>query len=132
MQRDVGGRSIGEVECVDADSKGCDRGHPAAAGRLPPKKPARAHETQGVTWTLEPHVCRHCFGRLVSSGALYACTNCGAEAVGDAPDVLCACGTVIRRHGAGAPPVNAGLRCQPNPSPSPEFPSLFVAAEAPT
>lgn len=94
------------------------------------KKPARAPETQG--WTLEPHVCRHCFGRLVSQGSRYLCTNCGAEAVGDAPDVLCACGTTLRRHGSAAAPMNAGLRCQPNPAPTPEFPSLFVAAEVRT
>lgn len=77
-------------------------------------------------------MCRHCFGRLVSRGQRYLCTNCGADAVGPKPDVLCACGTMLRRHGSGAAPVSAGLVCQPNPAPTPDFPSLFVAAEART
>jgi hypothetical protein len=42
---------------------------------------------------------------------------------------LCACGLQVRRAGVL---VDAGLRCQPNPAPTPDFPSLFVAAEAPT
>jgi hypothetical protein len=100
------------------------------------KKRARA-PADGATWALEPHVCRHCFGRLASAlvpdgRRRYHCTNCGAEALGDAPDVLCSCGLKLRNHGPGAGQVDAGLRCQPNPSPSPDFPSLFVAAEART
>lgn len=106
------------------------------SGRLLSKKRARAPEAD-AGWTLEPHVCRHCFGRLVSQAlpdgdVRYQCTNCGAEAVGLESDVLCACGTALRKHGSGSAPVSAGLRCQPNPSPSPDFPSLFVAAEART
>ena len=97
----------------------------------------RAHAHDAAAWRLEPHVCRHCFGRLASTGApggarRYQCTNCGAEAVGLTPDVLCSCGLKLRSHGPGGGLVDAGLRCQPNPSPSPEFPSLFVAAEART
>lgn len=100
------------------------------------KKRARA-PVDGAIWALEPHVCRHCFGRLASTDAgegrrRYQCTNCGAEAVGLSPDVLCSCGLKLRHHGPGGGLVDAGLRCQPNPSPSPEFPSLFVAAEAAT
>lgn len=87
-------------------------------------------------------MCRHCFGRLVSRCAAdaggdcdktrYLCTNCGAEAVGLEPAVLCSCGTALRRHGPAAAPMNAGLRCQPNPEPTPDFPSLFVASEVRT
>ena len=98
------------------------------------KNRARA-PADGATWALEPHVCRHCFGRLVSAPApggarRYVCSNCGADAYGDAPDVLCACGLKLRNHGPGPRLVDAGLRCQPNPNPRPDFPSLFVAAEA--
>lgn len=100
------------------------------------KKRARVPDA-AASWALEPHVCRHCFGRLASTDAgegrrLYQCTNCGAEAVGLSPDVLCSCGLKLRHHGPGGGLVGAGLRCQPNPSPTPEFPSLFVAAEAAT
>lgn len=99
-------------------------------------KKTRARAEDG-RWTLEPHVCRHCFGRLVSApaavgGATYQCSNCGATATGAAPDVLCCCGMTLRRHGPGSGPISAGLRCQPNPSKTPEFPSLFVAGEPPT
>ena len=96
----------------------------------------RARETEDAAWTLEPHVCRECFGRLVScpgtGGRLYRCTNCDAEAVGATAAVLCACGTTVRRHGPGAGHADAGLRCRANPSQSPEFPSAFVAVYAPT
>ena len=113
-----------------------DAGQMPAAPKVVAKKRARG-AVDGATWTLEPHVCRHCFGRLASTGApdgarRYHCTNCGAEAVGTAPDALCSCGLKLRNHGPGGGLVDAGLRCQPNPSPSPEFPSLFVAAEVRT
>lgn len=96
-----------------------------------------AAETQDAPLRLEPHVCRHCFGRLLSSPGSggswrFLCSNCGAAAHGDAPDVLCACGLKLRNHGPGPRLVDAGLRCQPNPNPNPAFPSLFVAAEART
>lgn len=86
---------------------------------------------------LEPHVCRLCFGRLVSTPGedghrRYQCTNCGAAADGETPAVLCACGLTFRRHGRADQAQDAGLRCQLNPSPTPEFPSLYVAAEART
>lgn len=88
-------------------------------------------------------MCRLCFGRLVSHGAMdaqrddaktrrYQCTNCGAAADGETPAVLCACGLTFRRHGRADQAQDAGLRCQLNPSPTPEFPSLYVAAEART
>jgi ribosomal protein L37AE/L43A len=85
----------------------------------------------GFAWTLEPHVCRKCFARVVSRETLddadrvYHCTNCGATEVGESPAVMCSCGTQLRRLGKL---IDAGIRCQPNPSPSLEFPSLIVAA----
>jgi hypothetical protein len=86
-----------------------------------------------AAWTLEPHVCASCFGRLVSQPATsdgivrYRCTNCEAEAIGKTSAVLCACGSEVRRHGPSSGAADLGLRCRPNPSPSPEFPSAFVA-----
>jgi ribosomal protein L37AE/L43A len=96
----------------------------------------RAREN-AEAWALEPHVCRHCFGRLVSraavrGGRLFACTNCGESALGEAPDVLCSCGVTLRRHGVETTQVPAGLKCRPNPNRTPAFPSLFVAAEGET
>lgn len=100
-------------------------------------KKTRVRETQAdALWSLEPHVCGACFGRLVSQpapggGQRYQCTNCGAEARGDTPAVLCSCGLTLRRP-SQASRADARIRCQPNPAPTPEFPSVFVAAEART
>lgn len=85
-------------------------------------------------WRLEPHVCRACFGRLVSRPAddadegqrLYHCSNCGLEAEGHKPSALCACGTKLRK-GKGQF-VDAGLRCHENSAKSPEFPAEIVAS----
>lgn len=76
-------------------------------------------------WRIEPHVCRACGGRLLSreagkDGDEYRCSNCGAAATGRRPWVLCGCG--IRIRGA----IDAGLRCKPNPRPSPESPGEIV------
>lgn len=106
---------------------------PAPAPEQPQEGPQEAH-----AWTLEPHVCRGCFSRIVSRPAgynrVYQCTNCGAEAVGASPDVLCSCGIKIRRPTKGAKSgqtlVDAGVRCAPNPDPRPGFESLFVALES--
>lgn len=83
---------------------------------------------------LEPHVCRHCFGRLVSevlpgTRLRYECSNCGAVAMGSKSDVLCACGLQLRHHGPARGTVDAGIRCRANPAPTPDFPSLFVAGQ---
>lgn len=85
----------------------------------------------GPLLALEPHVCRHCFGRLLSTDAgtgfrRFVCSNCGAEAVGAAPDVLCACGMRLKQRGPGGGD-DAGVRCGPNPNPTPEMPSQIVA-----
>lgn len=115
--------------------KACDSGQVGACG-APGQKKSRARKTAAPDapplWTLEPHVCRSCFGRLVStpdqaSGRTrYLCTNCGAEAVADSAEAVCACGLQVRTP-AGVL-VDAGLRCIPNPDPRPDFPSCFVAA----
>lgn len=93
------------------------------------KKPARAPDVAPPPTRLEPHVCRHCFGRLVSRQAgdarEFECTNCGASVVGPSVDALCACG-----HPAPVGVFSGLLRCAPNPNPTPEFPSLFVAVPA--
>jgi len=89
---------------------------------------------------LEPHICRACHSRLCSTpipgrpGArLFACTNCSAQAEGHTAAVLCCCGTKLRRSGksgrTGVAEVDAGIRCIANPEPTPEFPSLYVAAQ---
>lgn len=90
------------------------------------------------TWTLEPHVCRHCFGRLASRpiGAgirEYRCTNCEATTQHTDASVGCCCGLKIRKRNGvgrnGGPMVDAGIRCIPNPEKSAAFPAAYVASE---
>jgi len=84
-----------------------------------------------LMWALEPHVCKRCFGRIVSrkvgdvGDKLYQCSNCGDEAEGADPSVLCACGACLPRKGGS--PIKLALKCQSNAAPSPEFPSLYIA-----
>ena len=83
-------------------------------------------------WRLESHCCRVCFGRIVSreidedGKRLYQCTNCGLEADGHKPSVLCACGTKIRKEKGKVS--DAGLRCHENRARSPSFPSVITAS----
>lgn len=100
-----------------------------SANQAPAKNRARA--TDG--WRLEPHVCRSCFSRLVSrqaddedAGRVYLCTSCGLEGAGHRADVLCACGTKLRKGKVAW--VDAGIRCHENLARSPEFPALYVAS----
>jgi hypothetical protein len=91
------------------------------------------------TWALEPHICRACFGRLVSRPAdapgwrRYQCTNCGLEASAQAAAEVCCCGTKLRKATpsgrSGAALIDAGIRCMSNPAPTPDFPSVIVAGE---
>lgn len=103
------------------------------------EKRARARDVDRKSGVrLESHVCRSCFGRIASFPAadgdarVYQCTNCGLEAEGHKPGVVCACGTKLRkRKGDGRSAetlVDAGLRCHPNRRISPEFPSLYVCS----
>lgn len=90
------------------------------------------------TWTLEPHVCKICFGRLASralAGDLreYRCTNCEAESQHTDATHGCCCGIKIRKRNGvgrhGGPMVDAGIRCIANPERSPMFPAAYVASE---
>ncbi len=92
---------------------------------------------RGRGLTLEPHVCRSCFGRIASEPdqggeRRYFCTSCGLEAIGSKPSVVCSCGIKLRKaKGDGRTSVtlvDAGVRCHPNKQVSPEFPALFVAS----
>ena len=84
-----------------------------------------------LMWSLEPHVCKTCFGRIVSrrtnerGDKLYQCSNCGDESEGADPSVLCACGACLPRK--GGLPIKLGLKCQSNTERGPDFPSLFIA-----
>lgn len=97
------------------------------------------HKKKGQdTWTLEPHICKKCFGRIVSSEAEgkernFRCTHCGAVALGRDAAVLCCCGIMgkPRNRAKSAAPVNMGIRCVVNPHPSPDFPAEIVATELP-
>lgn len=91
-----------------------------------------------AVWQLEPHICRHCFGRLVSRplhGDLreFKCTNCETTSQHTDAAQACCCGIQIRkRNGAGrsgGPMVDAGIRCIPNPERSPAYPGAYVASE---
>lgn len=124
------------------------RSRPTGRARALAREAVPAHgscvpdaETQD-SWRLEPHICRACFSRLVSQGTQgtqgtrrYHCTNCGLEAVAPGADALCCCGTKIRRPTKGSKSghtlVDAQIRCIENPAPSPEMPSVIVAAEVP-
>ena len=84
-------------------------------------------------WRLEPHVCRSCFGRIVSKSIdddgdrrQYVCTNCGLQAEGAKASALCACGMKLKKKsGVHA---DAGLRCHENHARSIEFPAMYVAS----
>ena len=102
-----------------------------------------AREADADAWSLEPHICRACFSRIVSRAAdagpagsrLYLCTNCGLEASGATPAVLCSCGMTVRRptdkrrRSSQVVFVDAGVRCVPNPKIQADFSSLFVALD---
>jgi hypothetical protein len=57
------------------------------------------------------------------------------EAVAPGADAVCCCGTKIRRPTKGSKSghtlVDAGLRCIVNLAPTPEMPSVIIAAEVP-
>ena len=80
-------------------------------------------------WRMEPHVCRICYGRLLSRGNIEGkrvlrCSNCGTEVVAARVSGLCCCGITLR---GGR---NAGVRCITNPRRSPEMPSEIVVQAA--
>lgn len=79
-------------------------------------------------WRLEPHVCRVCFGRIVSRAAdqdgkrLYRCACCGVSEPGASARVLCSCGVKLNAR-------SAGIRCEPNKNKTAEFPFEIVARQ---
>jgi hypothetical protein len=79
-----------------------------------------------ATWSILPHVCSGCFGRLLASaetgGTLIRCSECGAQAEGG-HECLCACGAL-------PPGSRVRLRCIPNENRTPESPSEIVVVEA--
>lgn len=84
------------------------------------------HRTEDL-WALTDHACAACFGRVLSRPAgdkgetrIYRCANCGAEARGHDPHVLCACG--MKMKGGKL----FGLRCLVNPDRTPEVPSEVI------
>lgn len=92
---------------------------------------------QEPVFALEPHICRHCFGRLASrvvdGQREFRCTNCEHVTASDSHADACCCGMKIRKRNgtgrSGGPMVDAGVRCIPNPEKSPAFPSAYVASE---
>lgn len=92
--------------------------------------------TRVIPWELTDHVCRVCFGRILgtdatSDGVLlsgghrrYRCSNCGLEGAARKSDCICACGMRLKSGH------DAGIRCERNPEPTPEFPSEIVATQA--
>lgn len=80
-------------------------------------------------WSLEGHVCRVCFGRVLMRETfdrkrVYRCSNCGVEREGQSAATICACGIKLKTN------VDAGIRCKAASTPTPEFPSEIVAAQA--
>ncbi len=70
---------------------------------------------------LEPHVCRHCMGRIVSRGDTFLCSGCGQSCTGR-PAGICGCGLTIN----GVRKRTAPYRCGPNPAPGPTSPTAYV------
>ena len=102
----------------------------------PLKSPEKTKKNVREDFRLEPHVCRRCFGRIVSADAgdglrEYTCSNCGFSETGSHPSVVCSCGIKLRKstvaRSKSATPQDAGVRCIENPDPRPEFPALYVA-----
>ena len=94
-----------------------------------------------MSYSIEPHICRECFGRILShktydkSGAEvtnYVCSNCETAAQGVDASVLCCCGIKLKAPGAdgrpGKPSADAGIRCHANPNPTLAFPCKIVAS----
>lgn len=82
----------------------------------------------GPLWALSDHVCRCCFGRVLvretfDHKRVYRCSNCGIEKEGRSEAAICACGMKLKNG------TDAGIRCQVQEQPTPEFPSQVVAAQ---
>lgn len=82
-----------------------------------------------LSWRITAHICRACMGRVLAREAIgglqvYRCSNCGTEREGRGEVSLCCCGIRLGRSMR-----DAGIRCIPNPSPTPECQSEIVARE---
>ena len=66
-----------------------------------------------MTYSLEPHVCRYCYGRILSRPMEnkglkeYKCAECGHTEISDKEDIMCMCG--LRVNG------KLLTKCAPNP-----------------
>lgn len=83
-------------------------------------------------WQVEQHVCRACFGRVLSRAGnlgrrVYRCACCGIEQEGRSVSVLCACGIKLRTGKGHGGQQDAGIRCVANRDRSPENLSEVVA-----
>lgn len=93
-----------------------------------------------VLWRLEPHVCKNCFGRVMSRAGdvvgerIFRCSNCGTERAGRDASVMCCCGVTLRKAArsglkTGGETLDAGIRCVTNPLKTELMPGEIVAME---
>ena len=88
-----------------------------------------------LIWSITEHVCLGCMGRILERPLLaaaglpagrervYRCADCGLEADGFTPAVLCTCGLKVKgRH--------IGMRCEANLERTPEFSAEIIARQA--
>lgn len=89
---------------------------------------AKITHTPELTYTITPHICRACFGRILKRAtfgdiSVHKCSNCGIEVINNDVRGLCCCGIKYRTG------KDSGIRCQMNEQRTPEFPSEIIAAE---
>lgn len=74
-------------------------------------------------YTLTDHLCRNCSSRILRASGpkpYYRCSQCDWRTEGTSPMRICMCGSQKMN---GKP---TGLKCQRNPSPTPENPGEIV------
>lgn len=87
----------------------------------PPREPVQG-------WVITDHICRVCFSRVLMREAFdrrktYRCAGCEVEAQGTSEAAVCCCGIKLKTG------VDAGIRCQREASPTPEFPARVTAVQ---
>lgn len=80
-------------------------------------------------WIITDHICRVCFSRVLMRETfdrrrIYRCAGCGVESEGRSEAAVCCCGMRLKTG------VDAGIRCQRNDRPTPEFPAEITATQA--
>lgn len=88
-------------------------------------------------WTVQDHICRKCFGRVLGAAdgdaMVWRCSNCGYEVSGDQVSAICCCGIRYKKGGRkgskNVAPQDAGIRCIRNPHITTEFCCEIVASE---